>query len=59
MSDPIETNFMRQITRLRNIAKSKPMTLAEKLEIHTRIKGLEERRRQYRLDRYTNHVGRG
>lgn len=52
MSDKIEVNFKRQITRLRNIAKNKPMTLVEKLEIHTRVKVFQERLRQYRLTRY-------
>ena len=52
MTDQHEANLKRQITRLRNIAKNKPMTLVEKLEIHERVKVFQEQLRQYRLTRY-------
>lgn len=56
MSDKIEVNFKRQITRLRNIAKNKPMTLVEKLEIHERIKGYQGELLRHRLSRYDDSM---
>ena len=39
----------REITRLRNIAKNKPMTLAQKLVVLERVKAAEARLRAHRL----------
>ena len=49
MSDPAETALKREITRLRNIAKTKAMTLSEKLAVLGRVKAAEDRLRAYRL----------
>lgn len=49
MSDNLEVSLQRQITRLRNIAKTKPMTLAQKLDVLARVRQLEEQLRAHRL----------
>lgn len=49
MSDKTEINLKREITRLRNIAKTKPMSLSQKLGVMDRVKQAESALREYRL----------
>ncbi len=49
MSDKTETAIKREITRLRNIAKNKPMSLAQKLGVLEKVKAAEAKLRAYRI----------
>ena len=49
MTDKTETAMKREITRLRNIAKTKPMTLAQKLNVLEKVKVAEATLRAYRI----------
>lgn len=49
MSDKTETALKREITRLRNLAKPKPMSLSQKLGILAKVKDAEGKLRAYRL----------
>lgn len=49
MSDPTEVRLQREITRLRNIAKTKPMSLSQKLDLLARVKKTEDLLRANRL----------
>lgn len=49
MTDQTEINLKRQITLLRNIAKTKPMSLSQKLGVLERVKQAESALREYRL----------
>lgn len=49
MSDKTETAIKREITRLRNIAKTKPMSLSQKLTVLDRVKVAEAKLRTYRI----------
>lgn len=49
MADQTETNLKREITRLRNLAKTKPMCLTQKLGVLARVKQKEAALREYRL----------
>lgn len=49
MSDNTETAIKREITRLRNIAKNRPMSLQQKLGVLARVKQNETALRDYRL----------
>lgn len=51
MSDKTETAMKREITRLRNIAKSKPMSLAQKLGVLDKVKAAEAKLRAYRISK--------
>lgn len=51
MSDPTETAMKREITRLRNIAKTKPMSLAQKLGVLEKVKAVEAKLRDYRISK--------
>lgn len=49
MSDKTETAMKREITRLRNIAKNKPMSLSQKLAVLEKVKAAEARLRAHRI----------
>ena len=49
MSDKTETAMKREITRLRNIAKNKPMSLAQKLTVLEKVTAVEAKLRAYRI----------
>lgn len=49
MSDKTEIAMKREMTRLRGIAKTKPMSLAQKLSVLERVKATETKLRVYRL----------
>lgn len=51
MSDKTETALKANITRLRNIAKTKPMSLSQKLGVLERVKKAEAALRDYRIAR--------
>ncbi len=51
MSDKTETAMEREITRLRNIAKTKPMSLAQKLGLLEKVKAAEAKLRAYRISK--------
>lgn len=51
MSDTTETTMKREITRLRNIAKNKPMSLAQKLGVLEKVKAAEAKLRAYRISK--------
>lgn len=51
MSDKTETAMKREITRLRNIAKTKPMSLAQKLGVLERVKAAKAKLHAYRLSK--------
>lgn len=51
MSDKTEAAIKGRITRLRNKAKTEPMTLAQKLEILAEVKALREKLTAQRLAR--------
>ena len=51
MSDKTETAMKGEITRLRNIAKTKPMSLAQKLGVLEKVKATEAKLRAYRLSK--------
>ena len=51
MSDKTETAMKREITRLRNIAKNKPMSLAQKLGVLEKVKAAEAKLRAYRISK--------
>lgn len=56
MTDQHEANLKRQITRLRNIAKNKPMSLAQKLATHERIKEYQGELLRHRMSRYDDSM---
>lgn len=56
MTDKVETNLKQQITRLRNVAKNKPMLLVEKLLIHERIKEYQGELLRHRMARYDDSM---
>lgn len=49
MSDKTESDLKVNITRLRNIAKHKPMSLSQKLDVLAHVKKAEADLRAYRL----------
>lgn len=51
MSDTTETAMKREVTRLRNIAKTQPMSLAQKLGVLEKVKAAEAKLRAYRLSK--------
>lgn len=51
MPDPVATAIKREITRLRNIAKTQPMSLSQKLVVLEKVKAKETELRQHRLNK--------
>jgi hypothetical protein len=49
VSDKTESALKREITRLRNIAKTKPMSLTQKLDVLEKAKAVEAKLRAHRI----------
>jgi len=51
VTDPVATPIKREITRLRNVAKTRPMSLSQKLVVLEKVKAKETELRQHRLNK--------